>query len=108
MSISFPATSPIPSPAPSAGQSKPASAAASLAAKPAETAAQKFLEYANMTPAQRLQAEMLGQLGITEDQFKAMSPADQQKVMDKIRELIKQQVQDSGTQRPGLITDMSV
>jgi hypothetical protein len=36
-----------------------------------------------------------------------MSPADQQKVMDKIRELIKQQVQNSGTQRTGLITDMS-
>jgi hypothetical protein len=108
MSISFPATSPIPSPAPSAGQSKPASAAASLAAKPAETAAQKFLEYANMTPAERLQAEMLNQLGLTEDQFKAMDPADQQKVMDKIRELIKQQAQNGGNPRTGLLTDMSV
>jgi hypothetical protein len=108
MSISFPATSPIPSPAPSAGQSKPASAATSLAAKPAETAAQKFLEYANMTPAERLQAEMLNQLGLTEDQFKAMDPADQQKVMDKIRELIKQQAQNGGNPRTGLLTDMSV
>jgi hypothetical protein len=108
MSISFPATSPIPSPAPSAGQSKPASVATSLAAKPAETAAQKFLEYANMTPAERLQAEMLNQLGLTEDQFKAMDPADQQKVMDKIRELIKQQAQNSGDPRTGLLTDMSV
>jgi hypothetical protein len=108
MSISFPATSPIPSPAPSAGQSKPASVATSLAAKPAETAAQKFLEYANMTPAERLQAEMLNQLGLTEDQFKAMDPADQQKVMDKIRELIKQQAQNGGNPRTGLLTDMSV
>ena len=108
MSISFPATSPIPSPAPSAGQSKPASVATSLAAKPAETAAQKFLEYANMTPAERLQAEMLNQLGLTEDQFKAMDPADQQKVMDKIRELIKQQAQNGGNPCTGLLTDMSV
>ena len=108
MSISFPATSPIPSPAPSAGQSKPASVATSLAAKPAETAAQKFLEYANMTPAERLQAEMLNQLGLTEDQFKAMDPADQQKVMDKIRALIKQQAQNGGNPRTGLLTDMSV
>jgi len=44
--------------------SKSASAATSLTAKPAETAAQKFLEYANMTPAQRLQAEMLNQLAL--------------------------------------------
>jgi hypothetical protein len=108
MSISFPATSPIPSPASSAGQLKPASAVTNLAAKPAETAAQKFLEYANMTPAERLQAEMLNQLGLTEDQFKAMDPADQQKVMDKIRELIKQQAQNSGDPRTGLLTDMSV
>jgi uncharacterized metal-binding protein len=107
MPVSFPASFAA-SPTPSAAPSKSASAATSLTAKPAETAAQKFLEYANMTPAQRLQAEMLNQLGITEDQFKAMSPADQEKVMDKVRELIKQQTQNSGQQRTGLITDMSV
>jgi hypothetical protein len=49
------------------------------------------MDYANMTPVQRMQAEMMSQLGITEDQFKAMSPADQAKVMDKIRDMIKQQ-----------------
>ena len=107
MSISFP-TSPAASPALSITPSKSSSAATSLAAKPAETAAQKFLEYANMTPAERLQAEMLNQLGLTEDQFKAMDPADQQKVMDKIRELIKQQAQNGGNPRTGLLTDMSV
>jgi hypothetical protein len=106
MSISFP-TSPTTSPAPSIVPSKSVSST-SLAAKPAETAAQKFMDYANMSPAQRLQAEMMSQLGITEDQFKAMSPADQAKVMDKIRDMIKQQTQNSGDQRAGLITDMSV
>jgi hypothetical protein len=84
MSILFPGTSQAASPAPSVAPSKSSGAANRLATKPAETAAQKFLEYANMTPAECLQAEMLSQLGITEDQFKATSPADQQKVMDKI------------------------
>jgi hypothetical protein len=107
MSITF-SPSPSASPAPSIAPSKSSGATATLAAKPAETAAQKFLDYANMTPAQRMQAEMLNQLGITEDQFKAMSPADQQKVMDKVRDMIKQQTQNSGSQRAGLITDMSV
>ena len=72
MSVSFPSGFATPSPT-SVSPSTSGSAAAGLAPKP-ETAAQKFLEYANMTPAQRLQAEMLGQLGITEDQFKAMTP----------------------------------
>jgi hypothetical protein len=99
MSIAFPSGFATPSPTASVGPSKSASATASLATslatKPAETAAQKFLDYANMTPAERLQAQMLNQLGITEDQFKAMSPADQQKILDKIREMVKQQVQNS-------------
>jgi hypothetical protein len=78
-----------------------------LAAKPAETAEQKFLDYAKMTPAERMHAQMLAQLGLTEDQFKAMSPADQQKIEDKIREMVKQQVQNSSDKRTGMITDKS-
>lgn len=100
VSISFPAVSPI------SLVDKPASS--SLAAKPAQSAEQKFLEYANMTPAERIHAQMLAQLGLTEDQFKAMSPADQQKIEDKIREMIKQQVANSSDKRTGLITDKSV
>jgi hypothetical protein len=103
MSVSFSGIFPTPSPTPSLGQQKSA-----VTAKPADSAVQKFLEYANMTPAERLHAEMLSQLGLTEDQFKAMSPADQQKVEDKIRELIKQQAEKSNDKRTGLITDMSV
>ena len=77
----------------------------SLSAKAAKTAAQQFQEYASMTPAQRLHAEMLAKLGLTEDQFKAMSPADQQKVEDKIRDMIKKQLSESNDQRTGMITD---
>jgi hypothetical protein len=105
MSVSFPSGFATPSPT-SVTPSASGSAAASLAPKP-ETAAQKFLEYANMTPAQRLQAEMLGQLGITEEQFKAMTPAEQQKVMDKVRDMIKQQIQNGSDKRTGMITDIS-
>lgn len=80
-----------------------------LTAKPAETksAEQKFLEYARMTPADRMHAAMLGQLGLTEEQFKAMDPAAQQKVEDKIRDMIRQQAANSNDQRTGLITDKS-
>jgi len=57
-----------------------------------------------VTPAQRRFDDMLG---ITEDQFKAMSPADQQKGEEKVQWMIKQQVQNSGDKRTGMITDIS-
>jgi hypothetical protein len=91
------------SPASSSG----AQSSTSLSAKAAKTAAQQFLAYANMTPAQRLHAQMLAKLGLTEDQFKAMSPADQQKVEDKIRDMIKKQLSESNDKRTGMITDKS-
>lgn len=78
-----------------------------LAAAPAATksAEQKFLEWARMTPAERMHAQMLGQLGLTEEQFKAMDPAAQQKIEEKIREMIKRQAANTGDKRTGLITD---
>jgi hypothetical protein len=74
----------------------------------AQSPEQQFLQYANMTPAQRLFASMLGKLGITEDQFKAMSPADQQKIEDKIRDMIKKQLDNNAQKPTGMITDKSV
>jgi hypothetical protein len=108
MSISIGSSlfSPTFSSTPASSASQPASAG--LAAKPTNSAVQQFLQYANMTPAQRMQADMLSQLGLTEDQFKAMPPAEQQKVEDKIRDLVKKQADASNDKRTGLITDISV
>jgi hypothetical protein len=114
VSISFPGASSASSVFPSAGVSPTSSAAAgaskssSLNAKPVPSVVQQFLQYANMTPAERMQADMLSQLGLTEDQFKAMPPAEQQKIEDKIRQMIKQQAEQSNDKRTGLITDISV
>lgn len=66
---------------------------------------QQFLAYAEKTPAQRLFDSMLQQLGLTEDDFKAMSPQDQQKVVEKIQQMIKQQAQDKSDTRTGLVMD---
>jgi hypothetical protein len=104
MSVSFPAG--VFSSTPASSLSQPTSTGS--AAKPANSVVQQFLQYANMTPAQRMQADMLSQLGLTEDQFKAMTPAEQQKVEAKIQQMVKQQAQDSGEKRAGLITDISV
>jgi ABC-type glycerol-3-phosphate transport system substrate-binding protein len=47
--------------------------------------------YVDGTPSQQMEAEILGQLGLTPAQLNAMTPADKAKVEEKIRELIKNQ-----------------
>jgi ABC-type transporter MlaC component len=111
MSVSLSATFPfsnVLTKSPFATQSSSSPNANSADTSSANTAVQQFLEYAKMTPAERLHAQMLGRLGLTEDQFKAMSPADQQKIEDKIREMIKQQVANGTNTPTGVITDKSV
>ncbi|SHM80176.1 hypothetical protein [Bradyrhizobium lablabi] len=98
MSISFPGAVATPT---------ASSTKSTLTAKPTQTAEQKFLEWAKMTPAERMHAQMLSQLGITEDQFKAIDPAAQQKIEEKIRDMIKKQAENGSDKRTGLITDKS-
>jgi hypothetical protein len=103
----YPASSKVP--AGSSSSAAPAATSASsstaLDASPAKTAAQQFQQWANMTPAQRLHAEMLAKLGLTEDQFKALPPAQQQKINDQIAQMIKKQMGDTNDTRTGLIAD---
>ena len=101
----YPASSKVPVTPGAAAPSSTASGSTALSASPAKTAAQQFEQYANMTPAQRLHAEMLAQLGLTEDQFKALPPAQQQKITDQIAQMIKKQMGDTNDTRTGLITD---
>ena len=61
----------------------------------------RLYSYTNAT------VQMLAKLGLTEDRFNAMSPADQQKIEEKVREMIKQQVQNTSDKRGGMITDKS-
>jgi hypothetical protein len=78
-----------------------------LAAVPAKTAKDEFMDYAKMTPAQKMRASMLGKLNVTEEQLKAMSPEERKKVEDKIKDLIKQQVENDPKMKTGSILDVS-
>jgi hypothetical protein len=49
-----------------------------MSARPAKTAKDEFLDYAKMTPPQKMRASMLAKLGVTEEQLKAMSPEERQ------------------------------
>ena len=80
----------------------------STSAKNKPSAEDQFLKIAGETPQQRMFNAMLSQLGISEDDFKAMSPAEQQKVTQKIQQMIQQQAQTGGAKTPGLVMDKSV
>jgi len=49
--------------------------------------------YENETPAQRMEASILAQLGITPQQLASMSPADRAKVETEVEEIMKKEMQ---------------
>ena len=63
----YPASSKVPVTPGAAAPSSTAASSTTPGANSADSAVQKFEQYANMTPAQRLHAEMLAQLGMTLD-----------------------------------------
>jgi hypothetical protein len=79
-----------------------------MTAAPTKTAKDEFLDYAKMTPAQKMRASMLSKLGVTEDQLKAMGPKDRQKIEDQIKEMIKEQVMggDKDKAQKGALVDL--
>lgn len=71
----------------------------------AKSAEQKFLDTVGETPAQRMFNAMLGQVGLTEEEYQAMDPAEQQKVAQKIQEMIERQMEKGGNAEPGMVLD---
>ena len=74
----------------------------------AKTAKDEFLDYAKMTPAQKMRASMLSKLGVTEDQLKAMDTKERQKIEDKIKEMIKAEIEgpDGDRKTKGMLVDV--
>lgn len=111
MTISFPGfsgtTGIFTNPSSASSSSSSAVPSSSSLTGQSNSVVQQFLQYAKMTPAQRIFAQMLNKLGITEDQFKAMPPAEKQKVEQQVQQMIKQQVQSGGDKQTGMITDIS-
>jgi hypothetical protein len=53
---------------------------------------QQFLDYAKMSPIERMRANILKSMNLTESDVANMSPQEQQKVEDIIKEKIKEQL----------------
>jgi len=74
------------------------SAAEIKAMRSINDAIQTFTDYMKQTPAERMQAAWLAQHGVSKEDFDAMSPDDKKKLMDQmkqeIREKIRKQTED--------------
>ncbi|WP_296948956.1 hypothetical protein [uncultured Massilia sp.] len=60
-----------------------------------KTSYQELEDYVNMTPAQRMRADLLKKLGLTEDDLANMSPEARQGVEAKLQELVQQQMRET-------------
>ncbi|GKQ53127.1 hypothetical protein [Bradyrhizobium sp. Ce-3] len=58
-----------------------------------DTVEQKFLKYAQMSPMDRMRANILKGMGLSEEDLKTMTPDQRAKVEQKIKELIEQSFQ---------------
>ncbi|MGV8918418.1 MAG: hypothetical protein ACOH2R_11565 [Pseudomonas sp.] len=72
---------------------------------------QEFQDYMSLTPAEKMRANILKSMGMTEASIKSMSPADQEKINAKVADIIKKQtelqVNASGTAAPNGSADSS-
>lgn len=59
------------------------------AADTPKTAAQEFREYMALSPEEKIRQKMLNELGLTEEEFKALPPEEQYKIEQKITERMK-------------------
>lgn len=67
---------------------------------------QQFMDYAKMNPMERMRANILKSMGLTEDALKQMSPEQQKAVEQKIEQMIKQELQKNAGQT-GQVVDVS-
>lgn len=54
----------------------------------------EFTDLANMTPAERIRAQILERLGLTEDDLKAMPPEERGAIEKQISDELKRQLTD--------------
>jgi hypothetical protein len=66
----------------------------------------QFLDYARMNPIDRMRANILKSMGLTEDDLKNMSPDQQHAVEEKIRQMIEQEFQKNADKK-GQLVDVS-
>ena len=88
--------------------SLPSGAPATATTTAVKSAREEFLDYAKMTPAQKIRATILSNLKITEEELARMDQESRNKIEDQIKEMIKSLVTDHerGASQPGALADL--
>ncbi|MBN2751874.1 MAG: hypothetical protein JXQ84_04125 [Rhodospirillaceae bacterium] len=68
-------------------------------------ARQDFLDYMDMDPMERMRAQILGGMGMTEDQLAALPPEERKKIEDKIRQIIEEMVRREAAEKTAESTE---
>lgn len=63
------------------------------------TAAQELQDYVDMTPEERMRADLLKKLGLKEEDLASMSAEERQGIETKLRELVQQQMQEAAARQ---------
>jgi hypothetical protein len=59
-----------------------------------KTASQQFMDFMHLSPREKIRAGMLAEMGITQEEYDAMSPEDKAKIDKKIEDRVKQEAQE--------------
>jgi hypothetical protein len=85
------------------------SGSAGLAAVAKPSAKDEFLKWAQMTPGERMRANMLSSMGLDEAKLAAMSEEEREKIEAQIREMIEVKVRaDVENGKTGVMVDQKV
>jgi TPP-dependent pyruvate/acetoin dehydrogenase alpha subunit len=79
--------------------------AAGSAEKLKKSPVDEFLEIARQSPAERIRAAILEEMGITEDELENMGAAEREAMEKAIAERIKEKVLDTAEQKTGMLVD---
>jgi hypothetical protein len=84
----------------------PAAQGAQGVVKAAADPVADFLNFVGKTPAEQMRAQILHELGLKEEDLKAMDPKERLKVEQKIKELVREKVQETVEKQTGVAVDI--
>ncbi len=74
----------------------------------APSPADAFLKHARMSPAERIRAAILEELGITEEELEVTPPAKREALEKTIAEKIRDKLEAASEKKNGMIVDVTV
>ncbi len=66
----------------------------------------QFLEYQKMTPEEKLRDAILKKLGMTEEDIAALSPEERAKIEEKIKDMMKEEIENKMAEK-GILIDLN-